>query len=102
MTPLHLKHNVIHIYLPCANSDRYIFSIVSIDDNKEVALISERDGFVPVKEWTGIVGTDDDEVLPFVAYDRFALYVKDAQDYVNSVSEKHIYQMLSEQSAEEE
>ena len=96
MTPLHLKHNVIHIYLPCANSDRYIFSIVSIDDNKEVALISERDGFVPVKEWTGIVGTEDDEVLPFVA-----LYVKDAQDYVNSVSEKHIYQLLSEQSAEE-
>lgn len=98
---LGIKHDVVHLYLPCANSDRYIFSIVSIDDNKEVALISERNGFVPVKEWTGIVGTDDDEVLPFVTYDRFVLYVKDAQDYVNSVSEKHIYQLLSEQATEE-
>jgi hypothetical protein len=101
MTSLHLKHNVIHIYLPCANGDRYIFSVVSIDDNKEVALISERDGFVSVKEWTGIVGTDDDEVLPFVAYERFATYVKDAQDYVNSVSEKHLMKFLPEQLAEE-
>lgn len=98
---LDIKHNVVHLYLPCANSDRYIFSIVSIDDNKEVALISERYGFVPVKEWTGIVGTDNDEVLPFVAYDRFVTYVKDAENYVNSVSDKYFKKILSEQATKE-
>lgn len=97
---LDIKHNVIHIQIPCADGSTYIFSIASINGNNEVALIKDGEGFVSVKEWTGIVGTEDDEVLPFVAYERFATYVKDAQDYVNLVSEKHLMKFLPEQSAE--
>ena len=80
---LDIKHNVIHIQIPCTDGSTYIFSIASINGNNEVALIKDGDGFVSVKEWTGIVDTHDDEVLPFVAYDRSATYVKGAQDYVS-------------------
>lgn len=95
---LDIKHNVIHIQIPCADGSTYIFSIASINGNNEVALIRDGEGFVFVKEWTGIVDTDNDEVLPFVAYERFATYVKDAQDYVREISEKHLMKFLPEQT----
>ena len=60
------------------SKNEYIFSAVSIDGAKEVALLN-KDGFVPVSVWFGTTNAGDalDQVLPVTSL-RFFAYACDA------------------------